>query len=209
MMKKPVWSISSLAGLLTGLSLVCAGCGPGHLRTFNGPPRIQVVLKNRPSVQLNTAVVRISRAVLLDASDPSRAVELVPAHSPRTQDLMWTRGGVELLLADVRVPEGRYTHLRLMVQDASVSLVDGFVFSDGVPVRQVAIPSDLLAGVDVRLSRPIEIKRGVSTKVTVDFDVSRSFQIRSDPVTLAQIDDIVFAPQIEEIDRAETPMLGT
>jgi hypothetical protein len=195
-------------GLLVGLALAC-GCGQGSLRSFDGPPRLQLVLKNRPSDRLNTAIVRIGRAVLLDDSDPARTVELVPAHSPRTQDLMWTRGGVELVLADARVPPGRYTQLRLTVQDASVSLVDGFVFSDGVTVRQVAIPSALAAGIEVRLARPIEVRRGMRTKVTVDFDVSRSFQLRSDPLTLARVDEILFEPQIEEIDRAESPIVGT
>ena len=100
-------------------------------------------------------------------------------------DLIALHSGVDALLASVDVPAGTYHQLRLVVVDATVTLVEGTVFADGAGTRDLFVPSGAQSGIKVALDdgddEPgLTVVEGEQI-VLLDFDVSRNFVLTGPP----------------------------
>jgi hypothetical protein len=107
------------------------------------------------------------------------------------------------LLADHLVPARSYGQLRLIVDSAEVTLVDGAHFSDGSTTKELTIPSGAQTGIKVQLASPITADAGELTIVTVDFDVADNFVLQG-PADAPH--GVIFTPVLKEKGRTETPI---
>jgi hypothetical protein len=176
-------AVSILLGVVV-LTVGFAGCNGSDDVMGTGNSQVRVLLTDAPSDLIASAKVTISRIYLVGEDGVS--VDLKPAVEPHvTYELFDLRNGVEAFLADRRVPAANYGQLRLVVEEADVTLVDGVTFEDGTSSRTLHVPSGMRSGIKVQLSTPLEAEAGELTIVVVDFDVDRNFVLQGNPDTPA------------------------
>jgi len=192
---------------LVAVAAALVACDGASGTLGGGGAQVRVLITDAPADSIESAMVTISRVYLQPADDGGSPVDLLPASAdPVTYDLLELRNGVEALLADGGVPAGTYEQLRLIVEDATVTLVPGATFSDGTTTRTLTVPSGMQTGIKVRLDEPIVAEDGTLTIVVVDFDVNQNFVLQGDPGTPAGIHGVLFTPTVHEHRRTEMSM---
>ena len=181
------------------LTLGVVGCD-GTDRMTGGNSQVRVMLTDAPSDSIASANVTISR-VYLTGGDGGHVDVMAATDPPVTYDLLDLRNGVEALLADRPVPAGTYGQLRLVVESADVTLVDGLTFEDGTNLRSLKVPSGMQSGIKVQLASPIDADPGEVTIVVVDFDVNENFVLEG--ATGTTVNDVLFTPLLHEKRREE------
>ncbi len=173
---------------------VVAACGD-DTGPQDGTARLTVVLTDAPDPMFAEAVVEIGSVSLISADGPP--VMLTDAGG--THDLLMLQDGVMVDLATLDIDPGRYLQLRLVVLSATVTLAEGFEFSDGtMGPRDLSVPSGAQSGIKINLrnadgSAGVDITSGESILV-VDMDVSQNFKIQGSAGTPAGIRDVKFTP---------------
>ena len=194
--------------VLLGGALAAAllGCHDSN-DSGSGTSQVRVMLTDAPADYIKSAVVTISRVYLVPGDDESQSVDLLPVTAePMTFDLLDLRGGIEAFLAEKKVAARPYEQLRLVVDSATVTLVDGVTFNDGSSTRELVVPSGAQTGIKVELAQPIDAGDGMLTIVVVDFDVDRNFVLLGNPATPAGLNGVQFTPTLTEKDRSEVPL---
>jgi len=92
-------------------------------------------------------------------------------------DLVQLHGGKTDLLADLDVPAGHYTQMRLIVTGGKVKLKDGREFT-------LTVPSGAQSG--IKLNFEFDVVAGDQTELLLDIDLSRAFT----PIPGGKIDDV-------------------
>jgi len=191
--------------LLLALLLLTAGmlaCNHSDGVMNGGNSQVRVMLTDAPSDMIASAKVSISRVYLV--GENGNNVDLRTAADPVLSfDLLNLRNGLEALLADHLVPAATYGQLRLIVDSAEVTLVDGAHFSDGTTTKQLTVPSGAQTGIKVQLGSPITADAGELTIVTVDFDVADNFVLQG-PADAPN--GVIFTPVLKEKGRTEVPI---
>lgn len=202
------------AGGLAAAIAVFAGCespaGP------EGMARLQVLLTDAPSDMIASAEVAISRVYLqrgdetevdgeaqAEGDESAGRVDLFnDPENPQTYDLLLLQDGVTAALTEeVEIPAGDYAQLRLVVQSATITLAEGYEFSDGTMEKELFIPSGAQSGIKVQLTSAVDAEAGTTTIVLVDFDVNDNFVIQGDPDSPGGIENILFTPLLREKSR--------
>ena len=164
------------------------------------------MLTDTPADVLDSALVTISRVYLVPAQGDSSFVELLPdSAGPKTYDLFLLRDSLEALLTETPVPADTFSQLRLVVDEATVSLAEGYVFRDGTTSRALKVPSGQQSGIKVRLDEPIAVRVGWVTIVVVDFDVNDNFVIQGNLDSPDGIQGVLFTPVLKEKGRRIEP----
>jgi hypothetical protein len=160
------------------------------------------MLTDEPADLIASAMVTISRVYLVPMDTTGAFVDLLPdGEEPRLYDLLTLQDGIEALLATTPVPADSFAQLRLVVDEATVSLAEGYEFRDGTTSRTLHVPSGQTSGIKVKLDEPIVIEEGRILIVVVDFDVNDNFVIQGNPDTPAGIHGILFKPVLKEKGR--------
>jgi hypothetical protein len=186
--------------LVLVLIAICgtSGCESEDGAGMAGGAILRVGLTDAPSDLLESAEVRISR-VWAQRAEGGEPVHLRPAGAePLTFDLMELRDGLEAFLAESAVPADVYDQLRLVVEEAEVTLVPGQTFDDGSRVRRLQVPSGATSGLKVQLADPIRAEEGEVLLVVVDFDVDESFVLQGRPDTPAGLKGVLLKPVLRE-----------
>ena len=174
------------------------------LRTSN----VQVLLLTvAPSDMIASAGVWISHVYLQGrvgepGEDGGGRVDLFnDPGSPHHYDLLELQDGLSAdLTGFVEIEAGLYQGLRLVVDRAQVTLVEGLSFLDGTDSATLTVPSGSQSGIKVMLNDEIDAAEGGSTTLTVDFDVDRNFVIQGGQGQSA-IRGILFTPVLLELGR--------
>lgn len=153
---------------LTGL-LACQGTGPQFAK-------VSLYLTDAPSDQIASAQVWISQAYLVGGG--SDTDETTPrftiSDTPQQYDLLQLQNGVTVLLGSDLIPVGDYSQLRLVVDSALVTLVDGATFADGSTSRSLKVPSGAQSGIKVVFAGRVHIDPA-GANIVVDFPVGENF----------------------------------
>ena len=121
--------------------------------------------------------------------------------NPQHYDLLTLQDGVTAdLTGAVDVDVGLYGSLRLVVDRALVTLVEGVSFEDETNSATLFVPSGSSSGIKVLLTGDLEAVEGETTTLTVDFDVDQNFVIQGSPV-LGGVRRIIFTPLLRELAR--------
>lgn len=127
--------------------------------------RLHVLLTDAPLDDVAEARVTIERVELM-GDDGER---IILSDEDRSFDLLELQNGVTTTLADVTLPEGTYSEMRIIVAEEAT-----LTFTDGSTSR-LKIPSGSASGIKIRFPA-FEIDDDNDVIVlTVDFDASRSF----------------------------------
>jgi hypothetical protein len=190
---------SGILALVAATLVLLPACDGDSGASLEGEPgTIRIALTDAPADYIESAEVVIAQAYVISAEDESRYDVLEPEAGPRTFDLMELRGGLEEFLGEAPVPEDVYSQLRLVVESATVTLIEGETFDDGTTTRELFVPSGSESGIKVALTDPIVAEEGQVTLVVVDFDVNESFVLQGNPETPAGIRGILFKPVLKE-----------
>ena len=186
------------------LVVLTAACH-GADEVVGGNSQVRVMLTDAPSDLIASARVTISRVYVVGGD--SGSVDLMsPSDAALSFDLLDLRNGVEALLADRAIPAATYGQLRLVVDEAEVTLADGVTFEDGTSTRTLRVPSGMQSGIKVQLATPIDADPGELTLVVVDFDVDRNFVVQGNPDTPAGVNSVLFTPVLLEKRREAAPL---
>ena len=166
----------------------------------------QVRLTAAPSDMIARAEVWISHVYLQgggdDTADETGRVDLFnDPEAPLHFDLLTLQDGITADLTGlVEVEAELYQDLRLVVDRARVTLVEGLEFVDGRNTATLMVPSGSQSGIKVKLNDEIDAADGESMTLTVDFDVDRNFVIQGGQGQSA-IRGILFTPVLLELGR--------
>ena len=172
-----------------------------------GEARIRVLLTDAPSDYIASAEVEITRVYLqgggAEEGDDAGRVDLFnDPDNPRVYDLLTLRDGVTAdLTGAVTVEPGQYGQLRMVVGQATVTLIDGFSFRDGETSKALFVPSGAQSGIKIQLVQDVTVSPGDLTTIIVDFDVDQNFVLQGNPETPAGIHGILFTPVLREKSR--------
>lgn len=201
------WGLLLLPGLL-----LTQGCDDG---TSPGVAQVQVRLTDAPADIIASAEVWISRIYLQGCEEPEvegeeeEGCEPVDLFNnpvePHMFDLLTLQDGTTAdLTGMVNVEAKIYRQLRLVVDSARVTLVEGFTFEgaeDPFNVADLKVPSGSSSGIKVHLDQAINTETEEVTTVLVDFDVADNFKLQG-PVEGPEIMGVTFTPTLKEKGRS-------
>lgn len=192
---------------LLGLSMAVMSLGAcGDSLGVSQTATIRVLLTDAPADYIGEAFVDIGAVELLPSDGGDRIV-LSEDGTDGPVNLLDLQGLATEVLADLEIPVGTYHQLRLFVESASVTLADGYLFSDGSGASVLSVPSGAQTGIKLKLrsgdpedgdAEGVEIRAG-ETILVVDFDVSQSFRIQGNPSTPAGIKSVSFRPTLRVV----------
>lgn len=170
----------------------------------NGTAQLTVLLTDAASMYLDSAEVDIGAVELIGGEGGPIVLSLNGTEG--FVDLMQLQGVATQVLADVEIPAGTYSQLRLVVEAARVKLAPGYTFNDGSIRDDLTVPSGAQTGIKLNLKDAdaeeneggVEIAGG-QTVLVVDFDVHQSFVIQGNPETPAGINGILFKPTLRVV----------
>lgn len=189
----------SLGWILTAAATL--GCGDS---TGSGAARLTVTVTDAPIDILESATVQIGDVEII----PAEGAPVLLTNDGGTHDLLALQNGVTGNVASLEIEAGRYLQLRLVVQSASVTLKEGFEFSDGSRVKDLVVPSGAQSGIKINLDASdgdannagINISPG-ETILVIDFDVSQNFKVQGNADTPASINGFLFTPLLRAVVR--------
>lgn len=164
--------------------------------------KVQILITDAPSDMIASAEVWISHVYLQGGGDDTGRVDLFnDSESPHHYNLLDLQDGLTADLTGlVEIEAGIYQGLRLVVDSARVTLVEGLEFTDGTDTATLMVPSGSESGIKVMLNDEIGAGEGESVTITVDFDVDRNFVIQGDQGQ-GVIEGVLFTPVLLELDR--------
>lgn len=115
--------------------------------------------------------------------------------STETFNLLELRNGVTETLANMKVPTGKYDHIRMYVDDASLTLTNGNTYN-------VKVPSGEETGIKIFIKPAIQVEGGLTSNLLLDFDVSQSFVLKGNLNTPAGVKGFNFKPVIRAVNKA-------
>jgi len=179
--------------LVSALALLAIpACNTGGLQSTTQSGRLNVYLTDAPLGDVASATVTISKVYLIGGSEES-GHRFTVTDTTAEYDLLTLQNGVTALLGSASIPAGDYTQLRLVVDQATITLVPGVTFLDGSSSQALKVPSGAQSGIKVNFAGPLHIEPG-ATNLVVDFDVSQSFVFRGDP---SHPNGVLFTPVLQ------------
>jgi hypothetical protein len=201
-------------GLLAVLSLaVLLGACDDSSTDLAGDGQVRVMLTDAPSDYLDVAEVCISQVYLQGSAESEEDEEEEDEGNNGGRTVLWDKQdgpaqcfdllelqGVSAEIAETDVPAGTYHQLRFIVESATVTLAEGYTFSDGESTTMdLQVPSGAQSGIKVNLLEPVQVEDQTVVEVTVDADVNANFVIQGNPETPAGIHGVLFTPSLKEI----------
>ncbi len=189
---------------LAGVVLAASACSD-----TTGPQlsRVRVELTDAPADIIAKADVWISQVYLQgggddDADGGGRVVLFENSEEPLHFDLLTLQDGVTAdLTGFVNVDPGSYQGLRLVVDSARVTLIEGVTFADGTDNATLFVPSGSQSGIKVKLDDLVVVAEGESVSILVDFDVYDNFVIQGEHGP-GGVRSIIFTPSLKERGRS-------
>lgn len=151
------------------LALAAAACDGGA--AGNDMARVSVRLTDAPG-DLASAEVEI-REIYLQGNEGEAGGRVTLFSGSRTLDLLTLQDGVTEELADVTVPAGSYSQLRLVVGEARITTESGATYSTSGNTLQC--PSCAQSGLKVKLPGGSVRLEDDAQILVIDFDVAQSF----------------------------------
>jgi hypothetical protein len=208
--------ITTLIALVAVLSVGAISCdqtttpdvtdGPTGPTPPEGPATLKVLLTDAAADYVAGAWVDIGAVHLLPVDESASPITLTEDGTDGMINLLDFQDGATTELAEATFDPGEYKQLRLVVEEASVDLIDGYTFRDGSTSQSLKVPSGAQSGIKLHLwpaegtdnddgDAGVMIVPG-ETVIVLDFDVNQSFLIQGNPETPAGIKSMHFQPTI-------------
>lgn len=172
--------------------------------SLEGETALRVLLTDAPSDYIAAAEVDIGAVELLGGSEGP--LLLSEDGTNGMVNLLELQNEATMILADTDVQADTYTQLRLVVEEASVTLADGYEFNDLTTTRSLTVPSGAETGIKLNLSAGdgdessggLQLAPGEMVLV-LDFDVNQSFVLQGNPETPAGLNGVIFTPTLRVV----------
>lgn len=202
-------SVGTTACLLLTLGL--AACDDDGT-TPEGEVTLQVLLTDAAAEYIAAAEVDIGAIELIGG--PGGPVPLTLDGTDGMVNLLELQNEVTMVLADIEIEAGTYSQLRLIVENASVTLEDGLEFNGGGTSQVLIVPSGAQTGIKLNLSAVDGEGGGLAITedmvLVVDFDVNQSFVLLGNPLTPAGVEGVLFTPTLRvTVDDVSASIAGT
>jgi hypothetical protein len=164
---------------------------------------IDVLLTDAASDYVSEAMVDIGAVELLGGQ--GGPIVLTEDGTDGLVNLLDFQNEATAILASTEIPTGTYTQLRLIVEEATVTLAEGYEFNGGGNSMELTVPSGAQTGIKLNLSAADDeaTQGGVEISgdmvLVVDFDVNQSFVIQGSPDTAAGINSVSFQPTLRVV----------
>lgn len=176
MEQRPRGALSAIALLSLAVFLTACSHGAMSASVDNGKGTVNVFLTDAPLdlADVQSVNVTLTGVILYPGDDDgdsllnSSAEEgspVVIVSHPATFDLLTLTGGATTLIGTDEVPAGRYSRIRLVVEEASLTYLDGTTAPLKIDSGKVDVP--------IRF----DITRDETTGVVLDFDAAASVQV--------------------------------
>src|SRR5262245_19183457 len=202
----PKWWIS--CGMAVA-ALAFAGCGGGGGGSSpgggggggSGPTMLRVFVTDAPfpfqfveSATVTINEVRVHQgggAAWTPVFTGSNTIDLVPLTT-----------GVAELLVEAEVPPGTYDMVRLLVDAGTVTLTDAAVVQGDSHTFTtenggMKFPSGAQTGIKVNIENDIVVTTGLSSDLTLDFDLSKNFVFNGPVTHQPGVRRVIFTPHVK------------
>jgi len=119
-------------------------------------------------------------------------------------DLVPLTGGVAEAMVVAEIPVGSYDQARLIVEAGTVVLSDNAHVSDGytfnTAMGNMSFPSAAQSGIKVNIDPPVKVVTELSSDLTLDFDLTKSFVFNGPPTHEPGVKRVKFKPVIKAIN---------
>ena len=185
--------------MVASIFLGMAACSDS---TGTGDATLSVRLTDAPHPMFERVDVTIGEIEIFGSNGAPVSV----TSSGGTFNLLDFQDGVTASLASLTLEPGTYNQLRIVIEEASVTLRTEFQFADGSQSKTLTVPSGAQTGIKFNLdaadgdasSSGIEIVPG-ETILVVDFDVTQNFKVQGSPNTPAGIQTVLFTPLLRAV----------
>jgi hypothetical protein len=131
----------------------------------------------------------------------------------KTIDLVPLPNGVSMPLVDAALPAGTYDMVRLIVDAGSVTLSEDAVVQGSSRVFDTAngglfFPSEAQTGIKVGIENDIVVTTGLSSDLTLDFDLSRSFVFNGPVAHAPGVRRVIFTPSVRATNTSTAGSIG-
>lgn len=191
--------------LLGGLAALLVACGGGGGGGSAGSGTLRVALTDNPACGYDEVVVTV-REVRVNqnaAADNDPGWQSIPVSPPLTVDLLDYTNGALLELGQTRLPAGRYTQLRLVLDANTGVLADrNWIVLSGNPGVRVPLktPSGQTSGLKINTS--LDVQPNGLTDVVLDFDACKSV------VVAGSSGQYLLKPVLRTLPRVDTGVTG-
>ncbi|MFC2103710.1 DUF4382 domain-containing protein [Bacteroidota bacterium] len=157
------------AALIFFALFVIIGCSDNDnpVEVTDGSGRLKIYLGDSPA-SFDSVVVCISRVEIHKSGSDSTSGWSVINDSSRYFDLLQLMNGASVVLGDTSLTEGRYTQIRLIIEDGS------YVIDTGIK-HALTIPSGYQTG--IKLNHSFDIERDNLYELLLDFNVDKSILV--------------------------------
>ena len=200
MMRKLIYLLSAAV-----IIIMFSACSENLTSDYNAPGKLVVKVTDAPFAidLIESAMVTITKVEIRRAGDGlcdgvcDSTGEGYPftviSEDTMTFDLIQLRNGIAADLAELDIPQGKYDLIRLYVDEASLTVKDGETYT-------VKVPSGKQTGIKIFLRPALEIEGGLTSELLIDFDLSRSFQLRGNFHNPQGINGFIFKPVIRAVN---------
>jgi hypothetical protein len=166
-MKKTIISI-----ILSIFLVLSCSESDNPVEATDGSGRLTIYLSDSPA-SFDSVIICISRVEVHKSGNDSTSGWSVINDSSRYFDLLQLMNGASAVLGDTSLTAGKYTQIRLIVEDGSY-VVDGGIRHD------LIIPSGSQTG--IKLNHSFTIESGKLYELLLDFNVDKSIHITGNGV---------------------------
>ena len=168
---------------LTCLGLGCGGSGGGG-SGGGGTGTMSVSATDAPLdfTQVTEAVIRVDKIRVHPEADGEDGFITIYDGAPIEMNLLELHDGITQELVTAEVPAALYRQIRLHVESASLTLVNGNVYD--TDNGSLHLTSQDTSGFKVFIDPPVVVSSGFSTDMLLDVDLSKTFEPvpNSDPL---------------------------
>jgi hypothetical protein len=147
-----------------------------------------------PIDMVDSAIVMITKIEIRSTSSDTGNPFVLLSDDTTNVNLIELQNGVIQLLVETDVPVGTYDLVRLYVDEANIYV------KDNLTPFSMKVPSGSQTGIKMFVNPEIEVVSGISADLLLDFDLSRSFAVKGNPNTPAEINGFNFKPVIRAIN---------
>jgi hypothetical protein len=209
MVRRPLLALTLVVALPLGACDNAATVGPARVEIGMVPADIQSHADTGWEDQpIASAEIEISSIYLAGGVDDGGRVDLALADTPMIVDILNLVEEPEIILAEGLVPGERYAQLRIVVESATVTLVDGYTFEDGTNVRTLKVPSGMQSGLKVELLGPLDADAASFNRLLLNLDPEANFVIQGGLEDPGALKGVLFTPRIQEDRRESRPRAG-
>jgi hypothetical protein len=182
--------------LIIAAVILIAGCSENPKDSGSGRLSIKVTDDPFDISYVESATVTITKIEVrragLDTTDGNPFI--VVWEDTLTIDLIDLRNGLTEEITNIEIPNGTYDLVRLYVDEA------GLMLKGHANKYNMKVPSGRQTGIKIFISPAITVSGGLTAELLLDFDLSRSFEMRGNMHNPLGFNGFIFKPCVRAVN---------